>query len=111
MLLEKGDVLLGAFNPDIFGEPEYREVSVRLRDGDVLFLYTDGLVEVEDSAGNALGTDVLMRWIEEELQGACGRSDPQRLVEIMRDRVYAFAGTEVLRDDLSAMAVCVACGA
>jgi serine phosphatase RsbU (regulator of sigma subunit)/CHASE1-domain containing sensor protein len=99
-MLDQGDVLLGAFDPDIFGDPEYREVEVRLKRGDVVILFTDGIVEVEDSGGRQLGVDGLLKWLGEERGCAA-----QKLVDRLHERTVDYAGTSELKDDFTVMAI------
>ncbi len=49
---------------------DYRESSIDLEPGDSIFLYTDGLVEAEDSQGNDFGEDRLEQTLSQERSSA-----------------------------------------
>lgn len=99
-VMKDGGPLLGAFDPELFGEPNYPESRVELATGDTVFLYTDGLVEVENSAGVMLGLEGLMPWIKEELH-----RPPAELLPRIHERIVAYAGRTELPDDFTALAV------
>ena len=41
---------------------DYRQTVVSLKPGDLLVLYTDGITEAENGAGQDLGRDQLLEW-------------------------------------------------
>lgn len=98
--LEEGGPLLGAFDPEIFGEPELPEIRIDLKPGDSLFLYTDGLVEVDDAAGTMLTLEGLKPMLREER----GHS-PERLVRTLHERICRYAGSDDLDDDFTALMI------
>jgi serine phosphatase RsbU (regulator of sigma subunit) len=57
----------------------YEEGRVALSRGDILFVFTDGLVDLEDERGEALGTESLVRKLKTELRqgvpGLIGRAE------------------------------------
>jgi sigma-B regulation protein RsbU (phosphoserine phosphatase) len=53
-----------------FGELEYQEETVRLSPGDVVVLYTDGLVECENRAGVEFGTHAVVRIAQQRREEA-----------------------------------------
>jgi phosphoserine phosphatase RsbU/P len=99
-ILKDGGPLLGAFDPEIFGEPNYPELRFALADGDTVFLYTDGLVEVENEAGVMLSLQGLIPMLKEEL-----RRTPEEMVKRIHERIVAYAGCPDLPDDFTALAV------
>jgi len=76
---------------------EFDELHTALEPGDVIVLYTDGLIEARRD-GELFGEQRLL-----EAAGALDGGDPQRLAEALRDAAVAFAGE--LRDDLQILAV------
>jgi serine phosphatase RsbU (regulator of sigma subunit) len=66
-------------------ETVYREEQVQLQPGDILLVYTDGLVEVGDQA-------VELRQLAEALEGAAGA---EQMVGRLLDRVRGHQGDDV----------------
>lgn len=100
ILIEEGGPLLGAYDPAVFGEPEYPEVEVDLRPGDTVLIFTDGLVEVENRAGKMLRLEGLLEWMKEDIVLV-----PPVLVKRLYERAVAYAGTTELADDFTVMAI------
>ena len=76
----------------------YAEAGVRLAQGDVLFLYTDGCVEAENDAGDMFGAERL----EALLVSAAGADDLLARVEAVISR---FRGAREPFDDATMMVV------
>jgi sigma-B regulation protein RsbU (phosphoserine phosphatase) len=78
-----------------------REASVRLARGDRLVLYTDGVSEARNPAGEFYG--------EEGLMAALRRADPglsaRELTELLRGEIQAFSGGGELEDDMTLVVV------
>lgn len=91
-VLERGGPVLGAFE-----DATYPQEELLLETGDLLALYTDGLVEAADVAGRALGVEGLAALLE-------GRraEPPQALARAVVDEVRR-RGPSVSRDDLALM--------
>jgi len=77
---------------------KYQERRTRLEPGDVLVLYTDGLVEARDAAGGFFGLERL----KELVQGTAPRPGDPLLDRIYRE-VEAFAGDTPLSDDVTVL--------
>lgn len=61
--------------------PPYSEKSIQLQPGDTLFLYTDGIIEGTNSAGEEFGKKRLRKLVEKTVQGG-----PQKVVDqLMQD--------------------------
>ncbi len=74
--------------------------SVALRPGDILVLYTDGVIEAMNGSGEMFGVDRLERVI------ASRRHDAARdLVEAVVDATRAFAGRSTYEDDFTLVVV------
>lgn len=98
---ENGDVGMLASNSPLAGAfPDARFVDSRahLGAGDMLFLYTDGLIEAR-SAGVLFGEERLMT-----LLGGAGGADPSETVRLTVDAAIDFAGGR-LSDDLAVLAL------
>jgi len=92
--LRRGGIVLGP-NPDALYERGY----VQLEPGSVLLLYTDGITEAENPAGEAFGVDRLAQIVHRGPAGA------RALVESVFSEVRAFSAVESPRDDQTVVAV------
>ncbi len=79
---------------------EYRASVVQLRPGDLLFLYTDGVVEARSSAGE----EFQARRLESYLAG-CRDGSAESVVQGLLGRVEDFAGDAPQYDDVTALAL------
>lgn len=73
---------------------------VQMNKGDTLFLYTDGLSESLDGTGNEYGAERLAQLLNEN-----NHLPPEALVSLCRQELFAFAGGQPPRDDLTLMAI------
>jgi serine phosphatase RsbU (regulator of sigma subunit) len=78
----------------------YEQVSLPLDDGDVLFFYTDGMLEAENEAGEFLGAERL----ESALASSPG-TDVDTILAHVEDSVRTFRGSAELSDDATMMAL------
>jgi serine phosphatase RsbU (regulator of sigma subunit) len=78
----------------------YAEASVPVEHGDLLFFYTDGLVEAEDAAGDMFGAERL-----QELLAEAQARDIDDLLLHVEARVRAFRGAIEPLDDATMMAL------
>ena len=92
--LAEGGPLLGPF-----AEADFVEGVCELRPGDRLVLYTDGVTEAQDKAGEMYGEDRL----RDALQGAL-HLDAAALQDCLLDSVRAFCGDE-FDDDATVLVV------
>jgi len=91
-LLEKGGLPLGAFD---FGS--YEEGTILLNDGDLLFLYTDGLTETQDPAGEEeYGEERLNRLLRNTREG-----DVSEVFKTVNRELAEFSGREDADDDIT----------
>ncbi|MGA8151727.1 MAG: PP2C family protein-serine/threonine phosphatase [Terriglobales bacterium] len=93
--LETGGTVIGLF-PDV----EYSCGRVWLKPSDILILYTDGVTEATNAAGEELTRSGLLPLVHEN-----ATSSAQDLVQTIRDAVYEFRGTNTLEDDLTLVAL------
>jgi sigma-B regulation protein RsbU (phosphoserine phosphatase) len=80
----------------------YGEREVQLAAGDLLFFYTDGVVEMENEADDMFGSDRL----ESLVSSSAGASADQVLTRV-ENAISAFRGHRDLYDDATMMAVTV----
>jgi Na+/proline symporter/serine phosphatase RsbU (regulator of sigma subunit) len=83
----------------IFGikqEVVFEQKSTKLEPGDTLLLYTDGIIEAEDSSGEFFGIERLGKLIEE-----CDHMPPQDLIDRIMDQVRIFTGLRHFNDDIT----------
>ena len=79
-------------------EPQLYDVTVELREGDVLLLYTDGVTEVRRRRREVFGLAQLT-----ELLGTCGALPPDAVADRVEAAVIA-ASEGRLRDDMAILA-------
>ena len=84
----------------LFSNEEYRESSVTLKQGDTLFLYTDGVNEIVNGNNEFYGTERL----EDLLSNYVGR-DATYLVNEVFDKITEFAGDTEQFDDITMLAL------
>ena len=80
----------------ILADVDYEERELKLRPGDILVLYTDGVTEARNKAGELFGEERLRQAIKEGRQ----LSAAELLEEIYR-RVYEHCGGTPQRDDIT----------
>ncbi|MEN3039054.1 MAG: PP2C family protein-serine/threonine phosphatase [Candidatus Kryptonium sp.] len=56
--LDKGGTVLGVF------ESKYKSEKVKLKPGDVIFLYTDGIIEIKNKFGIEIGIDEIIKLVK-----------------------------------------------
>ena len=78
----------------------YTEARVELAAGDLLFFYTDGLVETENEQSEMFGTERLQSILESERAASIGT-----LLHLVEQRVTAFRGGAEPFDDATLMAL------
>jgi serine phosphatase RsbU (regulator of sigma subunit) len=84
----------------LFAGKGHRQIEVQLTAGDLIFFYTDGLVEAHNEASDLFGTDRL----EALLKGASA-STPEAVLQQVERAVENFRGSRELFDDVTVMAV------
>ncbi|MCR4610041.1 MAG: SpoIIE family protein phosphatase [Eubacterium sp.] len=77
---------------------DFIEYDYSLKPGDRIFLYTDGLPEAKAVNGDRFGTDRML----EILNSNRGKTNKE-IVELMKNRVFSFAGDEPQFDDITMM--------
>jgi PAS domain S-box-containing protein len=83
----------------VVDQPELHDVRLRLRPGEALLLFTDGVTEAR-RGHEVLGEERLMRLVR-ELRGATAHDVVARVVS----RVRSFSGEDDPRDDVAVLAV------
>ena len=79
---------------------EYKAQQTKLRYGDLLFLYTDGLTEAENTRHELYGEDRMIAAMK-----GMQALRPRRIVDEMRSQVAAFVGNAEQSDDLTMLAI------
>jgi sigma-B regulation protein RsbU (phosphoserine phosphatase) len=93
---EVADLPLG-----IISGTAYTQTAVQLEPGDVLLLYTDGIIECRNDHGEQLGLDGLLE-ISRGLRGESASEVGKALVEA----IARFRGSAVATDDETVVALC-----
>jgi sigma-B regulation protein RsbU (phosphoserine phosphatase) len=78
----------------------YSSATVRLEPGEGLFLFTDGITEATDAAGDLFGEPRL-----EAVLGPLAAASPRTVVESVLAAVRAFEGVAPQSDDIAAIAL------
>jgi len=84
----------------VFCSETFTVTRVQLELGDTLFLYTDGLSESMDGAGNEYGIERLSDVLYENRN-----LDPDSLIKLCVSEVRAFSRNQAADDDLTLMAI------
>ena len=90
--LEEGGLILGVFATGA----AYREGRAVLRSDDALVLFTDGVTEAMNGAGDQFGDDRLLETIKESRQGSAAD-----ILRHVQDAVQAFVGATPQSDDIT----------
>jgi sigma-B regulation protein RsbU (phosphoserine phosphatase) len=93
--LETGGLILG-----LFGHAEYEEETLQLGPGDLLVVFSDGLSEAVDVAGEEFGDDRILAAV-----AACADRDPKSLLRALLDEVKKFSAGTPQRDDVTVVIV------
>ena len=83
-----------------FFEPDMEDVTFKLQHGDTVMLYTDGITEAADPAGEFIGSDddKFYTWVKRYYEMS---SSPDELCENIYKGVVEHTGTERLDDDFT----------
>ncbi|MBO0862802.1 MAG: SpoIIE family protein phosphatase [Chloracidobacterium sp.] len=84
----------------VFSEQEFSSHTMRMRPGDALLLYTDGLSESRDLHGAEYGVERLTK-----LASAIRGSSPREMISACLRDLKKFSGRSPLLDDLTMMAI------
>ncbi len=91
--LEQGGLVLG-----LFPQAQYEEETLQLVPGDVILVFSDGVSEAIDVAGEEFGDDRIISCIQSHLH-----LDPQPLLDRLLAAVQQFSEGTVQRDDVTAL--------
>jgi sigma-B regulation protein RsbU (phosphoserine phosphatase) len=84
----------------VFSNESFSVSRIQMNQGDGLFLYTDGLSESQDGAGNEYGAERLSRLLNENRA-----LSTDSMISLCRQELHTFADGSVPRDDLTLMAI------
>lgn len=94
-MLESQNLPLG------FSEEEvYKQVSVPIESGDLLFFYSDGITEAQNESGEFFGEDRLA-----EVVRTNSHMDPEELLDQVRTAVIEFSRSDTFADDLTCVVI------
>jgi phosphoserine phosphatase RsbU/P len=91
--LEEGGMVLG-----LFGHAQFAQAALPLEPGDVLVVFSDGVSEATDVAGEEFGDNRIMSCIGAKLQ-----LEPAALLEHLLAAVRQFSEGTIQRDDITAL--------
>jgi len=81
-------------------DTRYHRRLMQLEPGDILFLYTDGIVEAENAKGEFYGKDRLRAFLD-----ANADKPLREMIDIFREDIAAFAGGAEQSDDITMLAL------
>lgn len=84
----------------MFGNQEFAARRALLAPGDTLVLYTDGVSEAQNPAGEEYGVDAIRRLVEQQALNC-----PEKLVHAYREDLQLFRGNGERRDDETLLAI------
>ena len=93
--LEQGGMVLG-----LFGHAQYEEEAIQLDPGDVLIVFSDGVSEAIDVAGEEFGDDRIISCVKARLH-----LEPAALLDHLLAAVREFSAGTVQRDDVTGLIV------
>jgi serine phosphatase RsbU (regulator of sigma subunit) len=94
-ILERSDIVFGLVEDAVYGD-----VEVELEEGDLLVIYTDGLSEAQNPAGELFGEGHL-----EAALGAQRGATAHEVVKVLFDALDRFVGGGHARDDTTVVAI------
>ena len=80
----------------VTGNVHFEQKATHLEPGDILLLYTDGIVEAENDEQVFFGTERLGKLLEE-----CDDSTPQEIIDRIMNQVRIFTGMRHFNDDIT----------
>lgn len=83
----------------------FEEICVELGAGDVLLMYTDGVIEAEGNQGEFFGRERLERLLLEQHE-----RHPREIIDVILAEVNRFIGTRIRTDDIALFVVTVTPG-
>lgn len=83
-----------------FEDADYEVGKIQLEKGDIMFAFTDGLIEVGNSAGKQFDTDGLIRYLEGRNKMSLGE-----IIEGLLAEINEFAAGAPLHDDIAMLAL------
>ena len=96
MMIDKGGPALGLLPTDMLSASSYEERSVKLKSGDSLLIYSDGLAGIENHCGNMIERKLIIQWLTEDLH-----LPPQAIVDSLYRKVISHAAGAEIIDDIS----------
>jgi len=89
--LEKGNVALG-----LTGNAQFKSETIKIKNGEYLIAFSDGVTEARDVLGNFFGVDRLAKFLEKT-----SYNSPEQLGQKLLNQVKLFIGDAKAHDDLS----------
>ncbi len=99
-VFDKGGPALGLLPSELLNEKSYIEHSLPLYSGDTLFLYSDGLVEVENHEGEILERKDIIQWVQENL-----KLSPQEIADSIFRKIVSHSSGGDIVDDVSVLVI------
>ena len=86
----------------VFPDISYEETEITLKEGDALFVFTDGVNEAQNNNGDLLTTEALERLLAEHIGG-----DKKDIIDDVRSKIKEFANGAVQSDDITMLTLTV----
>lgn len=84
----------------MFDEPNYKEETIQLSEGDSFFLYSDGIIDAENHDGLAFGNEGLARSVENQ-QNKCITETTEKILKSVSD----FCEDKSVDDDMTLVGI------
>ena len=86
----------------MFDEPNYKEKTIQLSEGDSFFLYSDGIIDAENHDGLAFGNEGLARSVENQ-QNKCITETTEKILKSVSD----FCEDKSADDDMTLVGISI----
>jgi sigma-B regulation protein RsbU (phosphoserine phosphatase) len=82
----------------VFPDAEFKSKKVQPKEGDLLFLYTDGIVESGNREKEFYGEERLENYLRKSKH-----LEPQDIIDALKEELKGFLGGEKFEDDITAL--------
>lgn len=101
---EIGEGLAGLPIGFVAGE-SYSEQSVRMAEGDIVLVFSDGITDVFDQNGEQLGAEGILRVAEQSMAELEQPVELERLTRKLVEKIQTYGGSAEFEDDFTLMAL------
>ncbi|MFC5049953.1 SpoIIE family protein phosphatase [Rubritalea spongiae] len=95
-IIDGGGPAIGLLPSELLSEKSFKLQSLALAQDDSVFVYSDGIVEVENHKGKVIERREIIKWVKAEIH-----KPPQQIVDSVYRKVLSHAGNKEILDDIS----------